>query len=94
MNDKTSRKVPGGEVEYGHLLFDDHQIIYSEKLMTESYLPGPQTASSFEPEIVAEICALFPELDPVSGEGYGQMARRGLRSFEVATLSQIAFGEV
>ncbi|WP_412552770.1 Hint domain-containing protein [Shimia sp. MIT1388] len=92
VNDKTIRQVPGGEVEYVHLLFDDHQIIYSEKLMTESYLPGPQTASSFEPEIVAEICALFPELDPVSGEGYGQMARRGLRSFEVATLSQIAFG--
>lgn len=92
VNDKTIRQVPGGEVEYVHLLFDDHQIIYSEKLMTESYLPGPQTASSFEPEIVAEICALFPELDPVSGEGYGKMARRGLRSFEVATLSQIAFG--
>jgi hypothetical protein len=92
VNDKTIRQVPGGDVEYVHLLFDDHQIIYSEKLMTESYLPGPQTASSFEPEIVAEICALFPELDPVSGEGYGQMARRGLRGFEVATLAQIAFG--
>lgn len=91
VNDKTIRRVPGGEVEYVHLLFDDHQIIFSEKLMTESYLPGPQTASSFEPEIVAEICAIFPELDPISGEGYGKMARRGLRSFEVATLSQIAF---
>ncbi len=87
INDTTIRRAPGGTVEYVHILFDDHQIVFSEKLATESYLPGPQTAASFEPDIVAEICALFPELDPVSGEGYGRMARRGLRSFEVAALS-------
>lgn len=91
VNDTSIQRVPGETVDYVHLLFDDHQILFSEKLPTESYLPGPQTASSFDPEIVAEICAIFPELDPVSGTGYGPMARRGLRSFEVATLSQLAW---
>ena len=91
VNDSTIRRKPGGFVEYVHILFDDHQIVHSDKLLTESYLPGPQTATSFEPEIVAEICAIFPELDPVSGSGYGQIARRALRAFEVAAFSQLAF---
>ncbi|WP_422062747.1 Hint domain-containing protein [Shimia sp.] len=90
VNDSTVRRVPGGVVEYVHILFDEHQIVFSEKLPTESFLPGPQTAESFEPEIVEEICSIFPEIDRHSGEGYGPMARRGLRSFEVAAMAQWA----
>ncbi|CAN0604831.1 unnamed protein product, partial [Ectocarpus sp. 12 AP-2014] len=36
-------RVEGGMVEYVHILFDDHQVIWSEGLETESFLPGPQT---------------------------------------------------
>ncbi len=88
VNHTTIKRMPGEWVDYVHILFDDHQIVYSDKLLTESYLPGPQTSTSFEPEIVDEICALFPEIDPVAGTGYGQMARPGLRAYEVAALSQ------
>jgi len=50
--------VEGGMVEYVHMLFDRHQVIYSAGLTTESFLPGPQTTQSFEREIVDEICAI------------------------------------
>lgn len=86
VNDLSVRSVPGGEVDYVHLLFDRHQVVFSEGLPTESFLPGPQTTKSFEREVVREICALFPELDPDTGEGYSPAARRTLRGFEARVL--------
>lgn len=90
VNGRTIRQIEGGTVEYHHLLFDDHQIVYSERLATESYLPGPQTSTSFDPEIVRELCSLFPELKDNDGTGYGQMARPGLKTFEVAAMANWA----
>jgi hypothetical protein len=86
VNDRTVRRVAGGEVSYVHLMFDRHQVVWSQGLQTESFLPGPQTAHSFEAAIVAEICALFPEIDPATGAGYGPAARRTLRPFEARLL--------
>jgi hypothetical protein len=63
-------------------MFDRHQVVISEGLETESFLPGPQTARSFAPETLAEICALFPELDPETGQGYSPAARRTLKAHE------------
>jgi hypothetical protein len=87
VNDHSVRPLPGGEVEYVHLLFDRHQVVYSEGLLTESFLPGPQTTRSFEREMVKEICSIFPELDPETGAGYSPSARRTLRRFEARLLS-------
>ena len=67
---------------YVHLMFDKHQVVFSEGLATESFLPGPQTEKSFEKDILDEICALFPELDPSTGEGYSPAARRTLKHYE------------
>ena len=86
INDRSVRRREGGRVTYVHLLFDRHQVVFSEGLATESYLPGPQTAHSFEQSIVDEIRALFPELDPDTGYGYGPSARRSLRRFEAQLL--------
>ncbi|MGR3621128.1 Hint domain-containing protein [Pseudophaeobacter sp.] len=72
----------GGEVTYVHLLFDRHQVIYSEGLATESFLPGPQTNGLFEQAVLQEIYALFPELDPETGLGYGPAARPALKAYE------------
>ena len=73
-------------VEYVHLLFDQHQVIYSEGLPTESFLPGPQTSKSFEDEIIEEITAIFPELNVTTGEGYGPAARPLLKRYEAEAL--------
>ena len=80
------RVVEGGMVEYVHILFDAHQVVFSEGLATESFLPGPQTTASFEQEIVAEICTLFPELDPRTGTGYSPAVRRVLNGWEARVL--------
>ncbi|WP_210878737.1 Hint domain-containing protein [Roseovarius autotrophicus] len=87
VNDHTVRRIEGGEVEYVHLLFDRHQLIWSEGLLTESFLPGPQAARSFEAAILAEICALFPAIDPETGAGYSPAARRTLRPHEARLLA-------
>jgi hypothetical protein len=86
VNDATVTRREGGQVEYVHLMFDRHQVVFSEGLETESYLPGPQTCESFEAETIAEICAIFPEIDPKTGQGYSQAARRTLKRFEAGIL--------
>jgi hypothetical protein len=82
VNDRSVRPVESGSVEYVHLLFDDHQVVFTEGLATESFLPGPQVKHSFEAEMVKEICALFPQIDPETGYGYGPAARRTLKGYE------------
>lgn len=86
VNDHSVRRCPGGVVTYVHLLFDRHQVVYSDGLATESFLPGPQTTTSFEPEILDEICALFPEIDRGTGLGYSAAARRTLKRYEAELL--------
>lgn len=86
VNDRSVRRIEGGQVEYVHILFDRHQVVFSEGLATESFLPGPCTTSSFEAEIVDEICALFPEIDRETGQGYSPAARRTLKRYEARLL--------
>ncbi|WP_239450543.1 Hint domain-containing protein [Loktanella sp. S4079] len=49
-------------VEYFHLLFERHEVIWSNGAWTESLFTGPQALKSVGPEARAEIMALFPEL--------------------------------
>ncbi|WP_306155039.1 Hint domain-containing protein [Roseovarius sp. MMSF_3281] len=86
VNDRSVRRVEGGTVTYVHILFDRHEVVFSEGLATESFLPGPQTTKSFEAEIIEEICTLFPEIDPETGTGYGPAARPCLKPYEAQLL--------
>lgn len=86
VNGHSIRRLEGGFVDYLHLMFDRHQVIYSEGLETESFLPGPQIANVFEAELLNEICSIFPEIDPMTGAGYSPAARRVLRAFEAQLL--------
>lgn len=90
VNDRSITLRHGGMVDYVHILFDRHQVVFSEGLASESFLPGPQTTHSFERATVAEICALFPELDPDTGDGYSPAARRTLRGYEARVLMSAA----
>jgi len=89
VNDHSVTRVIGGSVTYVHLMFDSHQVVFSDGLATESFLPGPQTVKSMEAQIMEEICAIFPELDPITGDGYSPAARRMLKGYE-ATLWRTA----
>ncbi len=84
VNDLTIRAVPGGSVDYVHLFFDRHQIVFSECLATESYLPGAQTAKGFDDRIMAELRAIFPALD--MGGTAMTSVRPVLRSYEAQAL--------
>jgi hypothetical protein len=82
----TADELPGGEVEYFHLLFDAHQIVFSEGLATESFLPGPTVMNTLEAAVQEEVLSLFPEIDPETKIGYGPAARLPLRGFEARAL--------
>lgn len=86
VNDHSIVRQAGGMVQYFHLLFDSHQIIFAEGLATESFFLGPQTTKSLDQEVVAEICSLFPEINPETGHGYSPSVRRSLRRFEADVL--------
>ena len=79
-------QVNGGMVQYVHLLFDRHQVVWSNGLLSESFLPGPQTTGSFEQDMVEELRAIFPSLDPATGAGYGPAARPSLKRYEARLL--------
>lgn len=83
---RAVRRIEGGEVTYVHLLFDRHEVVFSEGLATESFLPGPQTTRQFAADTLAEIAAIFPELDPATGRGYSPAARRALKPHETRVL--------
>jgi hypothetical protein len=49
-------------VEYWHILFDDHQIVFSNGAPTESLYLGKESKKSLSPSAATEIRELFPEL--------------------------------
>ncbi len=62
VNGKTVLRLPMAEVEYFHLLFDRHEIVFAEGAATESYHPLLPDSHIRAPETQAEILALFPDL--------------------------------
>lgn len=50
------------EVEYFHLLFDQHEIIFAEGTPTESLFTGPEALKSLSPLAKEEIMTIFPEV--------------------------------
>lgn len=49
-------------VEYFHLLFDQHEVIYAEGAPSESLLSGPEAMKTMSPEARKEILTIFPEV--------------------------------
>ncbi|KAJ57409.1 2,3,4,5-tetrahydropyridine-2,6-carboxylate N-succinyltransferase [Actibacterium mucosum KCTC 23349] len=85
VNGRTIRQLETERVWYVHLLFDQHEVVQSNGLWSESYLPGPQSLPGFDADAQAEIGALFPNID-AAGKGYGPAARRCLRRFETRAM--------
>lgn len=49
-------------VEYFHILFDQHEIIFAENAPSESLFTGPEALKSIPRESVEEILEIFPEI--------------------------------
>lgn len=63
------RVDPVDRVEYFHLLFDRHEIIFAEGAATESYHPFAADAAGLAPETLAELEAVFPDMGRAFWEG-------------------------
>lgn len=50
------------EVEYFHMLFDQHEIVFSNGAATESLFTGPEAMRAVSAEARQEIASLFPAL--------------------------------
>ena len=51
------------EVEYFHVLFDHHEIIFAEGCPSESLYTGHEALKAIAPEAREEVLSLFPELN-------------------------------
>lgn len=77
----------GGEVEYYHILFDRHEVIFSEGIPTESFHPGDYSVKGLADATREELFDLFPELRDAEFD-YGPAARISLKRFEAEQLMQ------
>ena len=89
INDSTIRQVQGGMVEYFHILFDRHEIIYAEGMPSESFHPGEQGWTALDIASRSEILTLFPELAACGLSAYGSAVRPSLRSYEGEVLGKM-----
>lgn len=55
-----------GEVEYFHLLFDHHEVIFAEGAPTESFFTGPEALKAMSEDAMEEILAILPDLNRLS----------------------------
>lgn len=70
-----------GGIEYFHIIFDKHQIIWSEGAETESFHPAERTISALDADTRTEFMRLFPEM--VGALNFQmETARPVLKSFE------------
>ncbi|OYX42885.1 MAG: hypothetical protein B7Z02_10590 [Rhodobacterales bacterium 32-67-9] len=91
VNGVTVRSRPGGEIEYFHLLFDAHEIVFADGAAAESFYPGAEALARLDPVARAEVLSRLARLgrtgpDQTRPDGYGPTARRCLRAHEAALM--------
>jgi hypothetical protein len=89
VNDSTIRQVEGGMVDYFHILFDRHEVIFAEGAPSESFHPGEQGWNALDQATRAEILLLFPELETSNFAAYGDAARLLLKDYEGRALGDL-----
>lgn len=65
VNGHTITVQEGGVVEYLHLLFDRHQIVFGGGVPSESYFPGHAEMPK-DDDTMAELLTLFPQLQTLA----------------------------
>lgn len=88
VNDTTILRRETPNVEYFHVMFDSHQIIYAEGAPSESFYPAAEGIDKLAHATREEILTLFPQLrdDMVS---YGPAVRHTLQASEVALMTDL-----
>lgn len=68
------RREEAAEVEYFHLLFDRHEIIFAEGAATESYHPAGGQAADLPDALRQEFVAIFREMAPTHAPEWAALA--------------------
>ena len=87
VNDHSILREEGGEVEYFHMLFDSHEIVYAEGAPSESFHPGAEGWKALDKPTRNEILELFPQLANGNFDSDGPSARASLNYKEGSLLS-------
>jgi len=76
LNDSTILKAPCDTVEYIHLMFDAHEVIYAEGAPSESLLVGEYLCGEGT-DLLTELQTIFPEIqnDPTKYTAAKRVAR-------------------
>lgn len=85
VNDSSIWIHDGGEMEYFHLLFDRHQILYAEDCPAESLHPANDGIAALPAFLQDEILALRPDLNG-NLDAFGASARLILKPYEAKAL--------
>lgn len=85
VNGRDVVRQVGGQVSYYHLMFDDHELIWSENCQTESFFVAETSLSMMSAGMQAEFAALFPALMACPA-AQGETARQTLDAAEAEVL--------
>lgn len=85
VNGDLIHALPMREVSYHHLLFDEHEVIFSNGIPSESFHPGGSILDG-DAALRAELCALFPELSEMGSGWERQCARHVIKAKEARVL--------
>ncbi len=86
LNNDRVYQIVDGFIEYYHVLFDRHEIIYSEGVSTESYLPTIENIKNLDQDTRENLYDVFPNLR-TNPENYGHTARTCLNTDEAYLLN-------
>ena len=89
INGASIRQKTAETIDYYHLLFDRHEIVFANGVPTESFYPGDYMLDEMSAATYAELLTLFPELRG-GAAAYGKMARRCLKPWEATALASSA----
>lgn len=72
-------------IDYLHIMFDQHEVIYANGVPTESFHPGQQGVDGLDEAAREDMFQIFPELR-ADLSTFGDTARMCLRSYEAELL--------
>jgi len=75
----------GGTVTYVHLMFDKHEVVFSEGVLSESFHPGHVGLDAILDPAREELFRIFPDLR-ADLNAYGPTSRLCLRKHEAKAL--------
>lgn len=83
-NDRDVTIRQGGTVEYAHVLFDAHEVIFANGAPVDSLYPSARNLNNMHQDDRVQILSLFPDLgDPMARGHHPESARKFLSPKEM-----------